>query len=154
MNRRHHYIELPIAIQVRHCHPPMRRDACLQSRTIGQSKRPVTHIHEHGICLLVRGRLKLLDQVIDVRLAAKHPILNGVPPMELMDETYKGQWFGPGLIPLLETDHPKSDRLVAWVSPYKNSRVIVIQLGHDRWSHLHPGYRQLVHNAIMWAAQR
>jgi type 1 glutamine amidotransferase len=94
------------------------------------------------------------DQVIDVRLAAKHPILNGVPPMELMDETYKGQWFGPGLIPLLETDHPKSDRLVAWVSPYKNSRVIVIQLGHDRWSHLHPGYRQLVHNAIMWAAQR
>jgi hypothetical protein len=94
------------------------------------------------------------DQIIKVTISGKHAVLNGVPPMQLMDETYKGMWFSRDIVPLLETDHPKSDPVVAWISPYSKSRVAVIQLGHDRWSHLHPGFRRLVRNAVFWAAGR
>lgn len=94
------------------------------------------------------------DQVMNVTLAGRHPVLVDVPPMQLTDETYGGMWFSPDILPLLKTDHPKSDPVVAWISPYRRSRVAVIQLGHDRWSHLHPGYRRLVRNAVFWAAGR
>ncbi len=94
------------------------------------------------------------DQIINVYPQGSHPVLKNVPEMQLMDETYKGQWFAPGINVLLKTDHPKSDPVLAWISSYKGARVVVIQLGHDRWSHLNPGYRQLVRNAVMWAAGR
>jgi type 1 glutamine amidotransferase len=94
------------------------------------------------------------DQVMNVTPVGKHPVLADVPPMQVMDETYGGMWFSPDIVPLLRTDHPKSDPVVAWISPYRKSRVAVIQLGHDRWSHLHPGYRRLVRNAVFWAAGR
>jgi type 1 glutamine amidotransferase len=94
------------------------------------------------------------DQTMNITVAGKHPVLTGVPPMQLLDETYGGMWFSPDIQPLLKTDHPKSDPVVAWISPYRKSRVAVVQLGHDRWSHLHPGYRRLVRNAVFWAAGR
>jgi type 1 glutamine amidotransferase len=94
------------------------------------------------------------DQVMNVYPQGNHPVLKGVPPMQLMDEAYKGQWFSPDINILLKTDHPKSDVPVAWISPYKGARVVVIQLGHDRWSHLNPGYRQFVRNAMLWTAGR
>jgi len=55
---------------------------------------------------------------------------------------------------ILETDHPLADRPVAWVSPYAKSRVVYIQLGHDRRTHLHPSYRNLIRNAVQWAGGR
>ena len=74
--------------------------------------------------------------------------------MQLMDEAYKGQWFSPDINILLKTDHPKSDARLPGSARIKGARVVVIQLGHDRWSHLNPGYRQLVRNAMMWTAGR
>jgi type 1 glutamine amidotransferase len=43
---------------------------------------------------------------------------------------------------------------VAWISPYKAARVVVIQLGHGREAHLDANYRRLVRNAIVWAGGR
>jgi type 1 glutamine amidotransferase len=60
-------------------------------------------------------------------------------------------WISPENKVLLRTDDPTSDGPVAWISPYQKSRVIVIQLGHDRLAHEHPAYRDLVKNAILWA---
>jgi type 1 glutamine amidotransferase len=94
------------------------------------------------------------DQTINLVPSGKHPLLEGVPAMQLMDETYGGMWFSPDVVPLLTTGHPTSDPVVAWISPYRKSRVAAIQPGHDRWSHLHPGYRRLVRNALIWAAGR
>ncbi len=85
---------------------------------------------------------------------ADHPITAGLGPLLLTDETYKGMWISPMSKPLLRTDHHMSDTVAAWVSPYQKSRVVVIQPGHDRRSHTHPGYRMLVRNAILWAAGR
>lgn len=95
-----------------------------------------------------------VGQVLVARPAGEHPITAGLGPLVWEDETYKGMTISPDVKPLLETDNPASEKQVAWISPYDKSRVVVILPGHDRKSHLHPGYRRLVRNAIVWAAKR
>jgi type 1 glutamine amidotransferase len=91
------------------------------------------------------------DEELFVKPTASHPIVDSVGPMHLWDETYKGMWISPDVRVLLRTDNPTSDGPVAWISPYPKSRVVYIQLGHGRTSHIHPGYRRLVRNAIFWS---
>ena len=55
---------------------------------------------------------------------------------------------------LLRTTNVTSDGPVAWISPYEKSRVVYIQLGHDRFAHQNPDYQELVHRAILWTARR
>jgi type 1 glutamine amidotransferase len=74
--------------------------------------------------------------------------------MRINDETYKGMWISPQVIVILKTDNPTSDGPVAWVSPFKDSRVVFIQLGHGELAHRHAGYRRLVRNAILWSGGR
>ena len=81
-----------------------------------------------------------------------HPVTAGIEPLHLTDETYKGYVIGPKVKPLLKSDHPLSESIAAWIGPYEKARVVVIQPGHDRKTHLHPGYRLLVRNAILWTA--
>jgi len=81
-----------------------------------------------------------------------HPVLRGVGALRLNDEAYKGMWISPHSLALMETDNPANDKTVAWISPWKKSRVVVIQLGHGPGAHRDPGYRALVRNAILWAA--
>jgi len=83
---------------------------------------------------------------------AAHPVTEGLQPMRVRDETYKGVRHHPDARPLLTTDHSTSDRLLAWISPYRDSRVVAIQPGHGPEIHRHPGYRRLVHQAIRWVA--
>jgi len=92
------------------------------------------------------------DEELRVRVEAQHPVTAGIGAMHLWDETYKRMWISPNVKVLLTTDNPTSDGPVAWISPYQRSRVVYIQLGHDRLSHAYPGYRALVWNAIRWSA--
>jgi type 1 glutamine amidotransferase len=46
-------------------------------------------------------------------------------------------------------DHP-----VVYLGPQPGGHAVYIQLGHGSFTHRHPGYRKLVHNAILWAAGR
>jgi type 1 glutamine amidotransferase len=94
------------------------------------------------------------DQKIFVAPEGSHPITRGLEPFHVMDETYKRMWFSPRIRPLLITDNPNGDRLLAWVGPCDTSRVVAIQLGHGPTVFNHPSYRTLVHNAILWAAGR
>ncbi len=89
-----------------------------------------------------------------VTVVADHPVTRGLSPMHFVDETYKGMWISPEVKVLLRTDAATSDGPVAWVTPYAKSRVIYIQLGHDHQAHVYPPYRQLVRNAVLWAAGR
>jgi type 1 glutamine amidotransferase len=52
----------------------------------------------------------------------------------------------------METNNELNDRPVVYLGPRANSRVVYIQLGHGAFTHHHPGYRDLVHNAVRWAA--
>jgi hypothetical protein len=71
-----------------------------------------------------------------------------------MDETYKRMWFSPRVRPLLTTDNPNADKLLAWIGPCDTSRVVAIQLGHGPSIFSNEKYRELVHNAILWSAGR
>ena len=90
----------------------------------------------------------------DVKPASDHPILAGVGPFQVRDEAYNKLRINPGIRPLLTTDQPASDRVVAWLGPDERFRVVAIQLGHGRSIFAHPAYRILVRNAILWSAGR
>lgn len=82
---------------------------------------------------------------------AGHPITAGIEPFRVVDETYKGLFMSEKNTPLLLSDSPASDRTVGWIGPCQTSRVVFIQLGHDHLPVLHPSYRALVQNSILWA---
>lgn len=94
------------------------------------------------------------DQIVAVRPVAQHPVTAGIGAFKILDETYKDMWFSPKIQVLLETDNPTSDRAVAWVGPCTTSRVITIQLGHDRHAHGNPSFKKLIRNAILWSSGR
>ena len=94
------------------------------------------------------------DEDLYVETVGQHPITQGLGPMHFRDETYKGLVISPKVQVLLKTTNPTSDGPVAWVGPYQKSRVVYIQLGHDRLAHENPDYQELVHRAILWAARR
>jgi type 1 glutamine amidotransferase len=94
------------------------------------------------------------DIELFVRAAGPHPIVDPVGPLQIEDEGYKGVRVSPQVVPLLETTHPDSDRLVGWVSPYAKSRVVYLQLGHGEPAHRSAAYRDLVRNAVLWTGGR
>ena len=63
-------------------------------------------------------------------------------------------WHSPEIQVLMETSYPLNDTPVVYVGPYTKARVVYIQLGHSDSTMRYPGYRKLVHNAILWGAHR
>jgi len=94
------------------------------------------------------------DQWMEIVPAMNHPIVRDIGPMRFLDETYRGLWLSPDAKPLLRTTQATSDPVVGWISPWSKSRVVYLQPGHDRHTHRHPAYRNLVRNAILWAGGR
>jgi type 1 glutamine amidotransferase len=92
------------------------------------------------------------DETIPIAMGRPHPITRGITLTELYDETYKGMWISPDVTVLLTTTHPLADPQLAWISPYQKSRVVTIQLGHGREAHVHPQFRTMIRNAILWSA--
>lgn len=92
--------------------------------------------------------------VLDARVTGKHPVVAGIADFKVDDESYKGQWHSPKVTVLVETSNPLNDKPLVWIGPWRQSRVVAIQLGHGAATHRHPAYRQLVRNAILWAAKR
>lgn len=96
----------------------------------------------------------LRDQDVVIHAAPDHAITAGLGKFQLTDEVYKLVWRSPRTKPILTTDHPKSDPVIGWISPYEKSRVVAIQSGHDRKSYTNATYRRLIRNSILWAAGR
>lgn len=89
-----------------------------------------------------------------VKTVGDHPITSGLSPMHLWDETYKNLWISPSVEVILRVEDETSDGPVAWVSPFSKSRVVSVQLGHDRNTFLNPSFRELVERAILWSCDR
>jgi type 1 glutamine amidotransferase len=94
------------------------------------------------------------DVELSIEPVTPHPITRGLGKFRINDETYKGMWMSEKNTVLLRTDDPTSDGPVAWISPYTQSRVVTIQLGHSSLAHNSPEWRTLVRNAILWAGGR
>lgn len=109
----------------------------------------------------------------------EHPLAAGLPlRFELIDETYVCPVFEDDVTPVLMTDasradrdhysatlavtgrrdsnegwqHPAGSRVAAWVRRAGNSPVAYIQPGDGPGAFTNPHYRQLVANAVHWAA--
>lgn len=90
-----------------------------------------------------------------VRVADKnHPVTRGLSDFTIHDEGYKDAVVSPEVHVLLTAEHPQSDRLLAWISPYPRSRVVSILLGHGEEAYANPSFRRLVIQAIRWASGR
>ncbi len=94
------------------------------------------------------------DYAMTVRPVLRHPITEGLAPFRIVDETYERMQIEPGVKVLLRTDAKGSDDAVAWISPYAKSRVVVLQLGHDRKAHLNPDFQKLLRRGLLWAGGR
>jgi hypothetical protein len=92
------------------------------------------------------------DEAQTIKPVLDHPITKGIGAFGIFDETYKDLWISPKVRVLLRSDNPTSDGPVAWIGPHEKSRVVYIQLGHDRNAILNPNWQRLVRNAILWTA--
>jgi len=84
----------------------------------------------------------------------KHPVTKGVKDFEIHDETYNLFDVATEVHPLLTTDEPESNKVVAWARNYDNARIVYLQSGHDHFAYENPNYQQLLRQAIRWVAQR
>lgn len=89
-----------------------------------------------------------------VPAASPHPVIAGLKKFEIHDETYKGFGVVPGFEPLLTTDEPQSNKVIAWAKTYDQSRVVYLQLGHDHFAYENPALRQFLRQAIQWTVSK
>ena len=95
------------------------------------------------------------DQEVRVTVADKnHPITQGTDDFTLCDETYAKAYIHPDVHVLWTTDHPKSERVIAWTWKYARSPVFATAQGHDNHAYSHPMFRRTIHQAIRWVTQK
>ncbi|MCU0474109.1 MAG: ThuA domain-containing protein [Bacteroidales bacterium] len=100
----------------------------------GKEYQPCSYIHD------VRFSVKVAD--------TKYPVTKGVKDFKIFDETYKGYYVEEGVTPLLTTDELSSNPLTGWAKKYGNSRIVVLQSGHDVPTFENPDFRKLLKQAI------
>ena len=113
------------------------------------------HFHKNGYTVNGKECVQSIwahDQDIRVKVADKnHPIMEGVDPeFTIVDETYGKGYIHPGIHVLWTTDHPKSEREIAWTWKYGKSPVFTTLQGHDARAYENPNFRRTVHQAIRW----
>ena len=82
-----------------------------------------------------------------------------VSPMErynfvIHDEGYSNTFQLPGVHNLLETVHPDCDRYIGWSHEVKNSRVVYLMGGHDKYAFENESFIRLLENAIRWTGSQ
>ena len=92
------------------------------------------------------------DVRFTVRIADKgHAVTAGINDFEILDETYKGFYVEPGVMPLLATDEPSSNPVIGWAKIYGKARIVTFQSGHDSAAFENPGFRKLLRQSLEWA---
>ncbi len=82
-----------------------------------------------------------------------HPVTRGVKDFPIVDETYRLFDVAPDVHPLLTTDEPESNKVIAWAKTYQGARVVLMQSGHDHQAYENPNYIKLLRQAIRWTAK-
>ncbi len=82
-----------------------------------------------------------------------HPVLKGVAPFTVHDETYSGFTTEPDNHALLNAEGPGTQPVYAWCRTYKNANVFYIESGHGPTIFSNENYRKVVDQAMLWAAK-
>lgn len=95
------------------------------------------------------------EQMLPVQVAKPHhPVVGGLTPWTMPEETYIVAEPDAASEVLLTTDHPLSMKSLAWTRYCGQARVFCFQCGHDRRAWEHPSFREVVARAIRWCAGR
>jgi type 1 glutamine amidotransferase len=81
-----------------------------------------------------------------------HPVLAGIAPFQVWDETYVHIKHNPDRTILMERVDASGREPWTWVRTHGKGRVFYTAYGHDERVWGHPGFQRLMRNAIMWAA--
>lgn len=91
---------------------------------------------------------------VEVTPGAQHPVVAGVSDFEVVDEAYGFLDVVDDVEPLLSTRHSGATHPLLWARPVGAGRVVYDALGHDVRSFSVPEHRQVVQQAVRWAARR
>ena len=83
-------------------------------------------------------------------MAAAHPIVDGLGPLEALDERYSYLQARPGSQVLVTQRHDGIDHAVVWVNPTAPYRAVYDALGHDLTSYDSPARRRLLAREALW----
>jgi len=83
-----------------------------------------------------------------------HPVTRGVQDFEIFDETYQGYYVEDRVTPLLTTTEPSSKPIIGWAKKYGESKIVVLQSGHDVPTFENPNFRTLLKQAIEWVSKK
>jgi len=84
----------------------------------------------------------------------QHPVTRGVKDFDTHDETYKYFDVAEDVHPLLTTEEPLSNKVIAWAKTYEGARVVYMQCGHDHLGFENPNYQHILRQAIQWTARK
>jgi uncharacterized protein len=84
----------------------------------------------------------------------QHPVTQGVSDFDTHDETYKLFDVAEDVHPLLTTEEPLSNKVIAWAKTYEGARVVYMQCGHDHFAYENPNFQKILRQAIRWTARR
>lgn len=80
-----------------------------------------------------------------------HPVLDGVQPFQVWDETYVHTKHNPDRTVLMERVDGSGREPWTWVRENGKGRVFYTAYGHDERVWSHPTFHRLVRNGILWA---
>jgi hypothetical protein len=98
--------------------------------------------YQHG----VHFRIHIVDPT--------HPVTKGIADFDIDDETYNLFDVAKEVHPLLTTEEPLSNRVIAWAKSYGPAQVVYLQSGHDHFAYDNPNYQRMLKQALRWAARR
>jgi uncharacterized protein len=82
-----------------------------------------------------------------------HPVLDGIQPFQVWDETYVHTMHNPDRTVLMERVDDVRKEPWTWVRTHGKGRVFYAAYGHDERVWGHPMFHKLIRNAIRWAVQ-
>jgi type 1 glutamine amidotransferase len=92
------------------------------------------------------------DDTINVSMSPlRHPVIKGLHDFTIIDETYGNCEILPTVVPLLETDHPRSLPVIGWVNNYLGHEMVYLQGGHGPSAFKDPNYLKVLEQAIRWS---
>jgi type 1 glutamine amidotransferase len=79
-----------------------------------------------------------------------HPVLDGIQPFQVWDETYVHTKINPEKTVLMERVDDSGREPWTWVREQGKGRVFYTAYGHDERVWGHPMFHRLVRNGILW----
>jgi type 1 glutamine amidotransferase len=83
-----------------------------------------------------------------------HPVMAGIEPFQVWDETYVHTKINPDKTVLMERVDAQGREPYTWVRTHGKGRVFYTAYGHDERAWTHPMFQKLLLNGIRWSVGR